>query len=88
MHAVSDCMVFTPQQEADVIGFINHVMACRHIPGLTLSVVDRSQTWTKGFGIADIKSQRKVDEESLFGIGSLGKAFTATLLGLMLDKTR
>ena len=79
--------VFTPQQEADVINFVNHVMRCRHIPGLTIAVVAGSKTWTKGFGVADIQSRRQVDEETLFSIGSLGKAFTVTLLGSVMDNT-
>ena len=85
---LADCAIFTPQEESDVISFVNSVMDCRHIPGLTLAVVRGSETWTKGFGIADLKNNRKVNEETMFGIGSLGKAFTATLLGSVLEETR
>ena len=82
----TEANVFTPQQETDIVDFINSIITCRNIPGLTVSVVAGSKTWTKGFGVADILSRRPVDEETLFSIGSLGKAFTATLLGSRMDK--
>ena len=83
----AEANVFKPQQETDVINFVNHIITCRNIPGLTIAVVSGSQTWTKGFGVADILNRRPVDEETLFSIGSLGKAFTATLLASSMDKT-
>ena len=87
VNQVAECAIFTPQEEMDITSYIESVMECRKTPGLTLAVVKGSETWTKGFGIADLKTGRKVNEETLFGIGSLAKAFTSTLLGDVLDET-
>ncbi|KAL4229793.1 hypothetical protein ACF0H5_010184 [Mactra antiquata] len=62
-------------------------MNCRNVPGLTLSIVKGTQTWTRGFGVADLDKDIPVTDETLFLIGSLGKSFTMTLLGIMLEKT-
>lgn len=77
--------VFTPREESDIVDFVENVMDCSNIPGLTLSVVKGDGTWTHGFGFADIKTSRKVTNETLFNIGSLGKAFTMTLLGNLIQ---
>lgn len=79
--------VFTPGEESDIVEFVKNVMDCRNIPGLTLSVVKGDGTWTHGFGFADIKTSRKVTNETLFIIGSLGKAMTMALLGNVIQET-
>lgn len=73
--------IFSQREEIDVEAFVKNVITCRNIPGLTLSVVKGDETWARGFGVADIKLGTKVTNETLFAIGSLGKAFTMTLLG-------
>lgn len=42
--------------------------------------------YTKGFGYSDIDQKRKVDENTLFAIGSTSKAFTTALLGLLQEE--
>ncbi|XP_045161602.2 penicillin-binding protein 4-like [Mercenaria mercenaria] len=79
--------VFKGHEEENVISFVENVMECRKVPGLALSVVKGNETWTRGFGFADIKSGRKVAHDTLFVIGSLGKAFTMTLLGNLIQNT-
>lgn len=39
--------------------------------------------YSKGFGYRDVEGKKKVDENTLFAIGSTSKAFTTALLGLM-----
>ena len=39
--------------------------------------------YSKGFGYRDLEGKKKVDENTLFAIGSSSKAFTTALLGLM-----
>ena len=58
-----------------------------HIPGLALAVVHGDEiVLARGFGMADLDEKRPVDTETLFGIGSCSKAFTATLIGLLQDE--
>ena len=44
--------------------------------------------WTQGFGKEDFSTGKAVDEDSLFGVGSITKAFTATLLGILMSEKK
>lgn len=58
-----------------------------HIPGLALAIVrDDALVYARGFGLADVESQKPVTPETLFAIGSTTKAFTATLVGMLVDE--
>jgi CubicO group peptidase (beta-lactamase class C family) len=55
-----------------------------HIPGVAVCIVkDGKVAWIKGYGVAEWDTDKKVDENTLFGIGSNTKAFTATALALL-----
>ncbi|MFT5052233.1 MAG: CubicO group peptidase (beta-lactamase class C family) [Chlamydiales bacterium] len=57
-----------------------------HIAGMALAVVhDDEVILTHGFGSADLEHDRPVTPETLFGIGSTTKAFTSTLVGMLVD---
>ena len=70
----------------DVDDFVSAVMTCRDVPGLSIAVVKDGKSWTKGFGMKDVVKQTPVDASTLFGIGSLTKAFTSALLALALEE--
>ncbi|UCD21822.1 MAG: beta-lactamase family protein, partial [Chloroflexota bacterium] len=58
-----------------------------HVPGMAIAVVkDDEVVLTHGFGIADIEEEAAVTPETIFGIGSATKAFTATLVGILVDE--
>lgn len=80
--------IFSESAEQNITDFVQIVMDCKHIPGLTLTVVKNGSVWTKGFGFADMDAGTRVTEDTLFGIGSLGKGFTMVLLGNLLKNTR
>jgi CubicO group peptidase (beta-lactamase class C family) len=55
-----------------------------NIPGASVCVVkDGKVVLMKGYGVTEIGSNTKVDENTLFMIGSNTKAFTATALGML-----
>ena len=55
-----------------------------HIPGVAICVVkDGKIEMMKGYGVSEAGTNKKVDENTLFGIGSNTKAFTATALALL-----
>lgn len=57
------------------------------VPGLAIAiVVDGEPVLTKGFGVKNIRSNEKVDEQTQFGIASNTKAFNGALLGVLVDE--
>ncbi|MBL4659416.1 MAG: serine hydrolase [Alcanivoracaceae bacterium] len=58
-----------------------------HIPGMALAIVkDNKVIFSKGFGVSDLGKQTPVTSQTLFAIGSTTKAFTATLIGMLVDE--
>jgi CubicO group peptidase (beta-lactamase class C family) len=59
------------------------------VPGLAVAVVkDQKLVLARGFGVRDVTTREPVDADTLFGIGSNTKAFTATALGLLVKEGR
>lgn len=59
------------------------LMDRHHMVGLAIAVIkDNEIIYTKGFGYGDMEEKNAVDEHTIFGIGSITKSFTATLLGI------
>ena len=56
------------------------------IPGMSVAIV-RNDTviYTKGFGTLSAQSRTPVNDQTLFEIGSSSKAFTATLIAMMVS---
>lgn len=53
-------------------------------PGFSIAVVKGDEViYAKGFGYSDLENKVKVDENTLFAIGSTTKAFTTGLLGIL-----
>jgi CubicO group peptidase (beta-lactamase class C family) len=56
------------------------------VPGMAIGIVkDGKLFYSKGFGVSSLRTQKAVDSETLFGIASNTKAFTAAALGLLVD---
>jgi CubicO group peptidase (beta-lactamase class C family) len=56
------------------------------VPGLSVAVVrNDSVVYAKGFGTLSSQNKTPVDERTLFEIGSSSKAFTATLVAMMVS---
>jgi CubicO group peptidase (beta-lactamase class C family) len=55
-------------------------------PGMAVVIVrDNDVYYLKGFGVREAGKDEPVTPDTLFGIGSLTKAFTATTLGVLVD---
>ena len=58
-----------------------------HIPGASLAIVkDGEIVYQNGFGYKDYEDKSPVDTQTLFAIGSTSKAFTAVVLGKLVDE--
>ena len=58
-------------------------------PGLAIAVVRHdSVVFAKGYGVRELGKAEAVDANTIFAIGSTSKAFTAALLGMLVDQGR
>lgn len=56
------------------------------IPGLAVAVVkDDAVVYERGFGVRKLGEPERIDVNTLFGIASVSKAFTAASIGLLVD---
>ena len=75
--------------EKDVDNTVDKAMQAWHVPGLALVIVkDDKVLCSKGYGVRDMGKPEKVDEHTLFAIGSNTKAFTATAIGLLVQERK
>ena len=62
-------------------------MKAFNVPGIAVAVIkDGKVIHSKGYGVRSLKTNLKVDENTLFGIASNSKGFTTTTLGLLVDE--
>jgi CubicO group peptidase (beta-lactamase class C family) len=60
-----------------------------HVPGVALAIVRGDEViYAKGFGLADVSKKTPVTPQTQFFIGSTTKAFTATVIGMLVDEGR
>lgn len=65
----------------EVESFVTDWLSEASVPGAGVAVVDESETvYAEGFGARDLASNAPATAETLFGIGSCSKSFTATAL--------
>ncbi|MCH8274362.1 MAG: serine hydrolase [Armatimonadetes bacterium] len=58
-----------------------------HIPGLAIAVVKGDKIiLARGLGLADVENKKPVTPETIFAIGSSTKAFTAAIIGMLVDE--
>ncbi|MBN1318598.1 MAG: serine hydrolase [Anaerolineales bacterium] len=73
----------------DFDALIGKTMAEWNIPGMALAVVRDDQVLlSRGYGVREIGSDKPVTADTVFGIGSLTKSFTATALAALVSAGR
>ena len=64
--------------------YVNRALTEWQIPGVSVCIVKNGKVVVmKGYGVKDYDTKEKVDENTLFMIGSNSKAFTATALAML-----
>ena len=77
----------TPGAPADIDAWVTRAMTTFEVPGVSLAVVkDGKVVVAKGYGVRKLGEPTPVDAQTLFGIASNTKAFTATALGLLVEE--
>lgn len=67
--------------------FVNKVLHDWHAPGVAIAVVEKNAVvYTGGFGFRNYERKIPVDANTLFAIGSCTKAFTASILGMLVKE--
>jgi CubicO group peptidase (beta-lactamase class C family) len=71
---------------ADLDDYVARSMKTLEVPGLAVAIVkDGKVVFSKGYGVRKLGDPTLVDENTLFGIGSNTKAFTAAALATLVD---
>ena len=69
--------------------YVTQAMRDWRVPGLAIAVVkDDSVVYARGFGVREIGRPAPVDTHTLFAVASNTKAFTATLLAMLVQQHR
>ena len=68
---------------------IEQSMARFDVPGMAVAVVENDKVvFAKGFGVTNLETGDKVNKDTLFGIASNTKAFTAAALAKLVDEEK
>jgi CubicO group peptidase (beta-lactamase class C family) len=82
----ANAQVLTSKQIDSVV---EKTLTTFNVPGIAVAVVkDGKVIHAKGYGVRSIKTNKKVDENTLFGVASNTKAFTAAALGILVDEKK
>jgi len=72
---------------ADLDAYVARAMKALDVPGMAVAIVkDGKVVVSKGYGVRKLGEATPVDENTLFGIGSNTKAFTAAALATLVDE--
>jgi len=73
----------------DLNAWVARAMQTFEVPGMAVAIVkDGKIVLVKGYGVKKLGAPDKVDENSLFGIGSNTKAFTTAALAMLVDEKK
>lgn len=75
--------------DAKFDAYVAQTMRDWKVPGLALAVVrNDSVIVSKGYGTRTLDKNEPVDDRTIFAIGSSSKAFTATLVAMLVDESK
>ncbi|MDI9258244.1 serine hydrolase [Flavobacterium sedimenticola] len=74
-------------RESELDTLVENTLKTFNIPGIAVGIVkDGKLVLAKGYGVRNIKTKQKTDANTLFGIASNSKAFTASALAVLVDE--
>ncbi|WP_298116802.1 serine hydrolase [Flavobacterium sp.] len=75
--------------EPQLDSLVEKTLTTFNVPGIAVAIVkDGKVVISKGYGVANIKTKKKVDGNTLFGIASNSKAFTSAALAMLVDEKK
>jgi CubicO group peptidase (beta-lactamase class C family) len=67
--------------------YIQNAMKDWRVPGMSVAIVKNNQiVFTKGYGVREITTDKKVDTKTYFSCASTTKAMTAVCMGILVDE--
>jgi CubicO group peptidase (beta-lactamase class C family) len=73
----------------DLDAYVGRAMTTFGVPAMSVGVIENgTTTHARGYGVRRLGEAARVDERTLFAIGSNTKAFTAAALGMLVDEGR
>ena len=76
-----------PISNKSIDTLVERTLKAFDVPGIAVAVIkDGKVIHSKGYGVRSLNTKKKVDENTLFGIASNSKAFTAAALGMLVDE--
>jgi CubicO group peptidase (beta-lactamase class C family) len=73
----------------NIDAYVEKAISDWRIPGLSIAIVkDDKIIYAKGYGVRETGKPEKVDENTLFPIGSITKSFTAAGVGVLVDEKK
>ena len=88
------CLLTAPAigQSDALAGFDDYIskgVDAWRLPGTTVAVVkDGKVVFAKGYGVRELGKGDRVDDHTLFAVGSTTKAMTASLIGMLVDEQK
>ncbi len=76
-----------PLTNKEIDTLVMRSMKAFDVPGIAVAVIkDGKVIHSRGYGVRSLNTMQPVDENTLFGIASNSKAFTAAALGILVDE--
>ncbi len=76
-----------PLSSSQIDSLVQKTLTSFNVPGISVGIVkDGKLIHAKGYGVISIINNKKTDENTLFGVASNSKAFTAAALGMLMDE--
>lgn len=80
-------VVFAQIPEKKLDDLIQNTIKTFDVPGMSVGIVKDGQViYSKGFGVRSLKNNQVMDANTLVGIASNSKGFTATALAILVDE--
>lgn len=74
-------------EEKKLDELIQNTLKTFDVPGISVGIVKDGKTiYSKGFGVASLTSKKPMNDQTLVGIASNSKGFTATALAILADE--
>ncbi len=74
---------------AQIDTLVEKVLKTFDVPGIEVAIIkDDKVIHAKGYGVRSLRTGKKVDENTIYGVASNSKAFTTAALGMLVDEKK